>query len=143
MLQANGASSRHISRDAIRFNVITDEDDYFAKEDLVFDLFCKEIQKAIDEGVEHIFVDATHITEKSRNKTLNTLRLDGIQLYAVNFELPLDVCLNQNENRKGDGRTYVPRSVIRRMRTQFVPAKAEGEKYKYHIITIKMEGDDE
>ena len=31
MMQANGASSRHISRDTIRFNVITDEDDYFAK----------------------------------------------------------------------------------------------------------------
>lgn len=135
---------RHVSRDCIRFSLLSDEDDYFAKEDLVFETFCQEIQKAInDESVEHIFVDATHLNEKARNKTLDKLQLDGVNLFAVNFEVPVEVCLSQNENRKGVGRTYVPRSVIRRMAESFVPARALGERYNYNILTIKMEGDDE
>ena len=135
---------RHISRDSIRFSLLSDEDDYFAKEDLVFNTFCQEIQKAInDESVEHIFVDATHLNEKARNKTLDKLQFDGVNLFAVNFEVSVEVCLSQNENRRGVGRTYVPRSVIRRMAESFVPAKMLGERYSYNIITIKMEGDDE
>jgi predicted kinase len=143
-IQKSSTNSVHISRDVIRFGLLSDGEDYFAKEDLVFDTFCQEVQKAIgNSGIEHIFVDATHLNEKSRNKTLDKLNLDGVKLHAVNFEIPVEVCLSQNENRKNDGRAYVPRSVIRRMSAQFVPAREQGEKYSYNIITIKMEDDDE
>lgn len=122
----------HISRDEIRFSVLKEDDNYFAYEDIVFDVFCSDIERAI-EGNEFdvIFVDATHLSERARNKTLDRLKLDNIELYAINFNIPVETCLEQNELRSG--RSYVPRSVIRRMCSQFVPAH-ENEKYKYKNI---------
>lgn len=84
-------------------------------------------------GTEAIFVDATHLNEKSRNKVLDRLNLANVDLYAVNFNLPLEICLKQNELRRADSRAYVPRSVIRRMAAQYVPPH-EGEKYTYKAI---------
>lgn len=126
----------YISRDEIRFKLLNDTDEYFSHEDEVFDIFTKEIQIQIDLKAEVIFVDATHISEKSRNKILDKLNLENVDLYAVNFCLPVETCLAQNELRRGDPRAYVPRSVIRRMAIQYVPPH-EGEKYKYKkILTI-------
>ena len=53
-----------ISRDEIRFSLIGDFDDYFAKEDEVFATFIQKIQNAIDneEGPKEIYCDATHLT---------------------------------------------------------------------------------
>ena len=46
-----------ISRDEIRFSLIGDFDDYFAKEDEVFATFIQKIQNAIDneEGPKEIY----------------------------------------------------------------------------------------
>jgi predicted kinase len=131
-----------ISRDGIRFSMLKDSDDYFAHEDEVFAEFRRQIQAAIDEDVEmNIFVDATHLSEKARNKTLDGLRLEGVDLYAVAMDIPMGVCLDQNEQR--EGRAYVPRSVIRRMWYQYQPP-TENEKYKYHILTVsRKEGEEE
>lgn len=122
----------HISRDKIRFSMLNENDDYFAYEDAVFDTFCSDINRAIeDDEFDFIFVDATHLSEKARNKTLDRLNLDEVELSAVNFNIPVETCLEQNEKRSG--RSYVPRSVIRRMCSQFVPAH-KNEKYKYENI---------
>lgn len=126
----------HISRDEVRFSMVAENEDYFSKEDDVFAEFCRQAQEAIDGDAEVIFIDATHLTEKSRNKTLNRLNLENVDLYAVNFDIPVEICLSQNENRTG--RSYVPRSVIRRMAEVFEPAKG-GEKYTYTgILTTQI-----
>ena len=124
----------HISRDEVRFSMVSEEEDYFSKEDDVFTEFCRQAQEAIDGTAEVIFINATHLNEKSRNKTLDRLNLENVELYAVNFEISTETCLGQNENRTG--RSYVPRSVIRRMCACFEPAKSEGEKYKYKVLTV-------
>lgn len=126
-------STAHISRDAVRFSMLKDDEEYFSHETEVFNEFCKKIQEQIDMGTEAIFVDATHLNEKSRNKVLDRLNLANVDLYAVNFNLPLEICLKQNELRRADSRAYVPRSVIRRMAAQYVPPH-EGEKYAYKAI---------
>lgn len=124
----------HISRDVIRFSIIKEDEDYFAHEDEVFDEFINAINTQIlYTDISTIFVDATHLSEKARNKVLDCLKLDDVDIYPVNFNIPLETCLAQNELRKDCGRTYVPRGVIRRMHTQFRPA-AYGEKYKYKNI---------
>lgn len=133
LLKANG-NAIHISRDAVRFEILKPGEDYFAHENEVFDRFCQLAQAAIGGEPEFIFIDATHLSEKARNKTLDRLNLQNVELHAVSFEVPLDVCLTQNENRTGLAR--VPKSVIRRMFYSYTPPAETGEKYNYHVIRI-------
>ena len=125
-----------VSRDNVRNTFLTDADkNMFAYEDDVFDEFCHQIDVALTE-VDVVYADATHLSQKARNKVLDKLHLDGVDIYPVVFNIPLDTILEQNEQRKGIGRTYVPRSVIRRMYYQF-EKPTDNEKYKYKsILTV-------
>ena len=109
-----------ISRDEIRFSIIGDFDDYFAKENEVFATFIQKIQKAIDneEGPKEIYCDATHLTKKSRDKVLNALNLTNVENITILVVRPsLTEALKRNAQRSG--RKYVPNYVIRRMWSQF------------------------
>lgn len=123
----------YVSRDEIRFSLIKDDEDYFAYENEVFREFVKKIQNTLDTEGKCV-ADATHLNERSRNKLLDRLNLDGVEIIVISFKTPLEVLLERNENRTG--RSYVPRSVIRRMYYQFEPAHY-GEKYEYKDIIIK------
>ena len=121
--QSNGV---WCSRDAVRFVWLKDGEDYFAHEDDVFEAWIKEIQKAIDDenGNENIFVDATHLNKKARKKVTTRLIFNADdEKIAVNFIVPLETCIERNEQRSG--RALVPRSVIRRMFYSFEPAAAD------------------
>ena len=123
-----------ISRDEIRFNLLKDGEDYFAHEEEVVDTFIQNLNAAIVTN-DIIIADATHMSEKARNATLNKLALDNVAIIPVSFELPLDKVLKQNDFRTG--RAFVPKSVVRRMHAQYIPP-SNNEKYKYEkIITIK------
>ena len=125
------------SRDAVRFSLLGENEDYFAKEDMVVAQWLGNIQTSIILGIEHIYVDATHLSPKAREKILNSLCLMDVAIIPVNFLIPLNTCLERNELRKGIGRTYVPRGVIRRMFIQFKPA-THTEKFIYsEIIEVK------
>ena len=120
-----------VSRDDIRFSKLQEGDSYFQYENEVFTDFIATIKRYTkNENIHNIFVDATHLTEKARNTVLDKLKLENYIIRAVNFKTPLCTCLEQNEKRKGIGRTYVSRSVIKRMWYQFKPA-TYNEKYKY------------
>ena len=109
---------RHISRDAIRFSLVKENEDYFSKEKEVFETFVSEVQKAIDDEINVIVIDATHISENSRKKILNCLKhTSNYELEAVVFDVPLEICIKRNENRSG--RAFVPCSVIRRMHASY------------------------
>lgn len=129
---ANAKNCIHISRDEVRFSIVKDDEDYFSHENEVFDEFIRQINEGL-KNYDTVFADATHMSEKARNKTLDRLNLDGVDLYAVDFNIPVEICLDQNEKRRGVGRTYVPRSVIRRMAAQYQPP-TDTEKYHYHIL---------
>lgn len=121
----------HISRDAIRFSMVKENEDYFSKENAVFKEFYTQAQKAIDGEAQAIFIDATHINEKSRNKILDKLNLTNVDLYAINFKIPLEMCLSNNAKRTG--RECVPEDAIKNMHQNFKPAD-DNEKYKYRSI---------
>lgn len=116
-----------ISRDEIRFGLLSKEDDYFAREEEVLTIFSSKIREAIikNENAD-IFIDATHLNEGSRRKTLNMiglkLRLQN-KIIAVAFPNDLRKAFEQNEKR--EGRSKVPRGIIRRMHFQFVPPSLE------------------
>ena len=130
------------SRDAVRFSMLEKNDDYFGKENLVFQKWIENINQAIaNPKVENIYIDATHLTPQSRNNTLSLLdkNIYELEIIPVAFDLPLEVCILRNEKRTG--RALVPRSVIRKMYHQFV-MPTYNEKFHYkNIIVIRKKGD--
>lgn len=121
-----------ISRDAIRFEVVQEGEEYFSKEKQVFNLFVRAVQADIDNNsITDIYVDATHINEASREKLLGRLKnLDRVNLNAIVFNIPLEVCLERNAQRTG--RACVPETAIHGMYMNLTdPAY---DKRKYHKI---------
>ena len=124
-----------VSRDAIRFAMLKDGEDYFAHEDTVFDTFCKNIQDALNQGdTGYVIADATHNNEKSRNLTLNKLKLDNINVIPVVVNADLRTCLEHNNQRTG--RARVPRKQIERfVRTHEAPEKDARQYFDIWNIT--------
>lgn len=127
-----------ISRDVVRFSLVKEHEDYFSKENLVFDTFIEQINEAIDKGVNTIFVDATHINEASRNKVLDRLHLsDDVKVTPVFIKEKLATCLHRNSLR--EGRSNVPPNAITRMYKN-LQAPNFNEKHYYASIIIVDEG---
>lgn len=129
------------SRDNVRFSLLEEDDNYFAKEKEVFKKWIKEIQNALNDenGPENIFIDATHLDEKSRNKVLDKLNLSNVNsLIPVNFYTVLGNCLYYNHFRKG--RERIPDDVIIDMHKRFSPATNK-EKYSYNTIINCINGE--
>lgn len=63
----------YISRDEIRFSLISENDEYFSKEDIVFNTFVEKINKALNDGTD-VFADATHLNRVSRNKLIKQIQ---------------------------------------------------------------------
>ncbi len=126
-----------ISRDEERFRVLREKGGpYFAYEKDVFHTFIAKINAAIkDNKIERVFVDATHLTEKTRKRVLNRLELEDVEIIPVNFMVPVRLCVRRNEKRKDieDGLRYVPRKTVREMARTFTPA-TNNEKYIYSNI---------
>ena len=113
-IKENGGA--YISRDEVRFSIITDEDDYFGKENLVFDTFVQKVQDAIDDknGPVDVYVDATHISRGSRRKILNRLFFGNVkELVWLYFDVSAETALTRNSSRTG--RSLVPETAILNM----------------------------
>ena len=109
-----------ISRDAIRFAMVKEDEEYFSKETQVFKQYIKEIQQAInsDNTPENIYCDATHINSKARNKLLKALDLTNVeQIIVVVVRPSLEETIRRNAQRSG--RAKVPVAAIRRMWNSF------------------------
>lgn len=121
-----------ISRDEIRFSMVKEDEEYFSRENEVYAEFIQQIKDALDFNAE-VFADATHLNERSRAKTLRALgeSLKDVEVNIIWVRVPVEIALAQNENRKGT-RSYVPKSVIRRMHLQLTkPTKEEGFDHIY------------
>ena len=109
-----------ISRDEIRFNLVSEDEEYFSKETKVFWEFVTQIQTALETPMtpKNIIADATHITKKSRDRLLNSLDLTNVEQVIVVVVMPsLREALRRNAKRKG--RKRVPEKVVRNMYFQF------------------------
>lgn len=104
-----------VSRDDIRYSLLKEGEEYFSHEEEVFEKFVQKIVENIKAGRD-VYADATHLTRASQIKLLAPILLDSAppQISYIHFNVPLDVCLERNEKRKGT-KTYVPREVIRKM----------------------------
>lgn len=103
-----------ISRDEIRFSLLKEGEDYFAHEDEVFRIFKREIIKNLLEG-KNVYADATHLTPASQRKIASPVQhCTGCRVSYIYFNIPLEICLKRNENRKGTI-SYCPPAQIRKM----------------------------
>ena len=107
------------SRDAVRFSMVKEDEEYFSHETKVFRTWINQICDALNNpNIKNIYIDATHINDKSRNKTLSCLPKENIEeIVNVVFSVPLKECIRRNANRKG--REKVPEDVITNMYNSF------------------------
>ena len=123
-----------VSRDKIRFSMISDKDDYFSKETEVFEEFIAQIMKSV-KTYDMTIIDATHLNKRGRAKVFNRMRhlLKNVTLRAVVMDTTFQTCLRRNSKRTG--RALVPQSAIKNMYASFeMPTKEEGFE---QIIIVK------
>ena len=124
-------NDKYISRDEIRFSMLEDKDDYFARENEVFDEFIKQINNSLM-IYDNVFADATHLNFASRNKTISRIYVPVDEINVVFLDTSLNTCIKRNVQRTG--RKFVPETVIKNMyRSIKFPEKEEGIKNVYVI----------
>ena len=113
--------------------MVSEEEEYFSKEKEVFKEFIRQINVAIrNNNIENIYIDATHINEVSRYKTLNKIAIkDADELNIVYFNTSLKTCISRNANRLG--RECVPEIAIINMYKNFTHPEKD-TKYIYNNI---------
>ena len=111
--------------------MLEDKDDYFARENEVFDEFIKQINNSLM-IYDNVFADATHLNFASRNKTISRIHVPVDEINVVFLDTSLDICIKRNAQRTG--RKFVPETVIKNMyRSIKFPEKEEGIKNVYVI----------
>ena len=116
-LAARNLTVEHISRDELRFSMISDESEYFSKEEEVFSKFVEKMNNSLNKN-DCTIIDATHISKASRAKILRRVENpDNVRLLVLYLTTPLDICMRRNDLRSG--REQVPHEVIEKMAKQF------------------------
>lgn len=130
----------HSSRDTIRFGLVKENEEYFSKENEVFNLFCEDINETLHSDLyDCVFADATHLTVKSRQKTLDKLNLKNIDIVPVFMEVPYVETLRRNSERTG--RKFVPEKVITNMFQSYTIPTFGENKYDYaYMIMVSEDG---
>lgn len=108
-----------ISRDKIRFSLLKEGEDYFSHEKEVCKILWEQINESLTENKD-TYVDQTSLNVESRAYLLNHITTHYELCNIIWFNIPINICLERNENRK-ETKAYVPRGVIRRMSYQMVP----------------------
>lgn len=134
-LTARGLTVEHISRDKLRFSMISDESEYFSKEKEVFSKFVEKMNNSLNKN-NCTIIDATHISKASRAKILRRVEDPAnVRLLVLYLTTPIDVCMQQNDLRTG--RERVPHEAIERMVEGFeTPTEKEFMKFGFDSVEI-------
>lgn len=127
----NDKKVSYVSRDEIRFSLVAEDEEYFSKENEVFRQFVYEINDALKLGID-VVADATHLNAASRNRVISLIKTPVDEINVIWIKTPLEIALERNEGRTG--RTYVPKSVIRRMFYQMEEPTFEEGFNKIYIV---------
>ena len=79
----NCSKCKIISRDKIRFSFLKKGDEYFDKEDLIFNRFGEKIKKALT-IYDNVIADATHLNEQLRIELLDFLGKNFLKNVIIN-----------------------------------------------------------
>ena len=105
-LYAGKSHAVYISRDTVRYSMISDNDAYFSKEDEVFAEFVRQIKYHLDVEADVVIADATHLNWPSRRKLLNALGLinnprNNIAIIPVVIRVDEKTNIARNNERTG------------------------------------------
>ena len=123
-----------VSRDDIRFSLLKPEDDYFSREDEVYNTFIQRAQTMLNSPyIKDVLIDATHLSPKARKKMLNALVIpDRANVNCIYFSVPLETCIQRNSKRTG--RALVPETALRNMYSgYYTPTHREGFDHIYEV----------
>ena len=115
-----------VSRDKIRFSILKEGEDYFSRENEVWNEYVNQAKKSLQEN-DNTILDATHINLSSRSKILRALKdnLKDVEICAIVIKTDLDTAIKQNNMR--EGLALVPEKAIRNMYHSFYyPDPEEG-----------------
>lgn len=102
----------YISRDIIRYSIITENEAYFSKEKQVYNEFIEQINHALKIGSD-VCADQTSIDRAARAKLLKQVRPNASEIIAIWIKPKIETILKQNAQRKG--RECVPEHAIQNM----------------------------
>lgn len=93
----------YISRDEIRYSILQPGDNYFDREKEVIATFCAVAQDNINSNInKDIYLDATHLSPKSRRKILSRLDLQNVEkIILLYFNIPIETAIKRNAQRTG------------------------------------------
>lgn len=118
----------YVSRDEIRYSIVSSDEDYFSHEVEVYDKFVAEINENLNKGLR-VFADATHINWASRRKLIERIQdREFVDIDTYVFNTSLKLCIKRNNQRKG--RECVPENVVRDMYSRFRHPTTDYFKYK-------------
>lgn len=134
-LTARNLTVEHISRDELRFSLISNKSEYFSKEKEVFSKFVEKMNNSLNKN-DCTIIDATHISKVSRAKILRRVENPAnVRLLVLYLTTPIDICMQQNDLRTG--RERVPHEVIEKMSEQFeTPTEKEFVKFGFDSVEI-------
>ena len=134
-LTARNLTVEYISRDELRFSMISNESEYFSKEKEVFNKFVEKMNNSLNKN-DCTIIDATHISKASRAKILRRVENpNNVRLLVLYLTTPLDVCMRQNDLRTG--RERVPHEVIEKMAKQFEdPTEKEFAEFDFDSVEV-------
>lgn len=103
-------NTKIISRDKIRFSLISESDEYFKHEKEVLSLFYQNINDALKE-YDYVIADATHLTKSARNQLFRHVNTKNVYVIGFWVEASEGICIARNSQRSG--RSRVPEHVIK------------------------------
>ncbi len=126
---------RYVSRDEIRFSIVEEDEDYFAREKDVFRKFSGTIAQTLVDGFD-VIADATHLNEFSRRKLTQAIDYytKDYEVVYVSFNVDVDTCLARNTQR--EGRANVPETVIRNMCRDFKKPSLDEDTRAKEVIEV-------
>jgi predicted kinase len=98
--------------------------------DWVFAALRELLRRRLALGAETTYIDATNLTRFFRRPFVQIAREFGCPAEALYFDVPLEVCLERNRNRKNVSRPardarVVPEDALRRMARRVEPPTRE------------------
>lgn len=134
-LASKNISVGYVSRDEVRFSMISKNGEYFSKEKEVFSKFVKKMNNSLNKN-DCTIIDATHISKASRAKILRRVENpNNVRLLVLYLTTPIDVCMRQNDLRTG--REQVPHEVIEKMAKQFEdPTEKEFTGFGFNSVEV-------
>ena len=111
-----------LSSDAVRRLLADDETDQTIHTQ-VFQTIRYLLEQRLAIGRPFTYIDATNLTPEERRPYIEIARAHGCEIEAVFFDVPLEVCLERNAQR----RRVVPVDALEKMAARLVPPSvAEG-----------------